>query len=112
MKHKLNVLSDLHHSFEIPKKMKKVDMKKVYNSLSDAAHDLLEHVKDTQLDDLYDSRGVYVEHDRHECKPFDSKVVKEVCKSGLVKVHEDSDDFKGGVAFLKVKKKYLNLVEQ
>lgn len=59
-------------------------------ALSDKAVDLLVHLADMQESGNLDSRGVYVEYDKSECKPFATKDVNEVLKSGLVAVHEDS----------------------
>lgn len=73
-------------------------------SLSDQAEDLLHTVvyallPENDFSRATDPRGVYVEHDKQECKPHSTKAVKELLKSGLVTSHEDSGD---GVEFLMV----------
>ena len=77
-------------------------------ALSDSAMRVLVRVLD-QLDDnsfldqetlaKTDTRGVYIEHDNYECKPFSTKAVKELLKSGLVQKHAESND---GVSFITV----------
>lgn len=74
------------------------------SKLSDQASVLLSFVLDKLEESellgkntTLDERGVYVEHDSGDCKPFATKVVKELVKSGLVMVHPESGD---GVHFL------------
>lgn len=80
---------------------------KNFNQLSDQAQLLVMFVVEKQDEGFYDERGAYVEHDSFECKPFSSECVTEVVESGLVDVHQDSDDLNGGVAFLTVKKDFF-----
>lgn len=64
--------------------------------LSDSAVDLLVFVAEMQEDADHDERGVYVEFDKGDAKPFSTKDVNTLSKSGLVSVHPDSED---GVSF-------------
>lgn len=72
-------------------------------NLTPNALDLISAVADSGIEDAtnndQDSRGAYIEHDRFGCKPYDTKVIDELAKSGLVELHDDSG---AGCAFMNI----------
>lgn len=76
-----------------------VSLTERYRSLSEQAQEVLSRVAELQEEQEHESVGVYVEHDNSETKPFDTKYVKEVLRSGLVLVDSASEEEKG-VEFL------------
>ena len=89
---------------ETTKLTKNSSLETAVSKLSEQAGDLLSFVLDKLEESellgkntTLDERGVYVEHDSGDCKPFTTKVVKELVKSGLVMAHPESGD---GVHFL------------
>lgn len=80
-------------------------------SLSDLAGNtlvfVLEQIEEESINptNKVDSRGVYVEHDNSCSKPFNTKAVKELVKSGLVLVHPESEN---GTYFLSTNKDVFN----
>lgn len=79
-----------------------------YRKLSEGAQLVLSRVADHQESGNVSTRGVYVEHDKAQCKPYETKFVSEVLKSGLVTVHPDSEK---GVAFLFLNKDVVDVME-
>lgn len=71
--------------------------------------DLLVDVAERLENGNNDSRGVYVEHDNFECKPYSTKTVELAQRYGLATFHSDSED---GVAFMTVHQDLVDVLEQ
>lgn len=64
-----------------------------FKNFSEAALLLLEFVAQEQVNGFHSGNfGAYCEHDNFDCKPWSTKTMQEVCESGVINVHPDSDN--------------------
>lgn len=70
----------------------------VIDNLSDTATELLCFIaEELKAEDSANDRGIHVEHDAHDCKPWNTRDVEDLMECGIVTVHHSSGN---GVMFM------------
>lgn len=63
----------------------------VIDNLSDTATELLVFIaEELKTENEGNERGIYIEHDAHNCKPWNTRDVEDLIECGIVTVHHSS----------------------